>query len=225
MRLLAVSSPVDIEIDGRKPPTIKDEGIDLELTNWRVITAPPGLSDGERERITGWVTQVLKSPQWQENVERYDWTPFVKTGAELDDFVATEQKRVQQVVADLGLGEVIGARAIGGVLLALGVVAFVADVRRRRRLVGERAAARAGRRPRSLLIALSLLFLVRPGDGPGRPLRGGRRGHALADAGAAARPADRLRAAAERARLRAGDDDLLLAGGVAARVREAGARR
>ena len=63
MRLLAVSSPVDIEIDGRKPPTIKDEGIDLELTNWRAITGPPGLSDGERERIAGWVTRVLKTPR------------------------------------------------------------------------------------------------------------------------------------------------------------------
>ncbi len=105
MRLLAVSSPVDIEIDGRKPPTIKDEGIDLELTNWRAITGPPGLSDGERERIAGWVTRVLKTPEWQKNVERYDWTPFVKTGAELDDFVASEQKRVQTIVADLGLGK------------------------------------------------------------------------------------------------------------------------
>ena len=58
MRLLAVSSPVDIEIDGRKPPTIKDEGIDLELTNWRALAAPPGISDAERERITGWVEKV-----------------------------------------------------------------------------------------------------------------------------------------------------------------------
>ena len=44
MRLLAVSSPVDIEIDGRKPPTIKDQGIDLEMTNWRAIVAPPGIT-------------------------------------------------------------------------------------------------------------------------------------------------------------------------------------
>ena len=29
----------------------------------------------------------------------------MKTGAELDDFVASEQKRVQQVVADLGIGK------------------------------------------------------------------------------------------------------------------------
>ena len=43
---------------------------------------------------------------WQKNVERYDWTPFVKTGAELDDFVATEQKRVKEIVVDeLGIGK------------------------------------------------------------------------------------------------------------------------
>jgi len=105
MRLLAVSSPVDVEIDGRKPPTIKDEGIDLELTNWRMITAPPGISDSERERIAGWVTRVLRTPEWGKNVERYDWTPFVKTGAELDRFVASEQRRVKTVVADLGLDQ------------------------------------------------------------------------------------------------------------------------
>ena len=105
MRLLAVSSPVDLEIDGSKPRTIKDEGIDLEITNWRAITAPPGISDAEREKIAAWVARVMRTPAWAENVKRYDWTPFVKTGAELDRFVASEQKRVQQVVADLGLGQ------------------------------------------------------------------------------------------------------------------------
>ena len=47
----------------------------------------------------------MKTPAWQKNVERYDWTPFVKTGRELDDFVASEQKRVQAIVADLGIGK------------------------------------------------------------------------------------------------------------------------
>ena len=104
MRLLAVSSPIDIEIDGRKPETIKDQGIDLEMTNWRALVAPPGLSEGERERITGWVQRVLRTPAWQKNVERYDWTPFVKTGAGFDRFLASEQRRVRAIVADLGIG-------------------------------------------------------------------------------------------------------------------------
>jgi putative tricarboxylic transport membrane protein len=66
MRLLAVSSPVNTKIDGQTPRTIKQEGIDLELTNWRAITAPPGISDSERARITGWVTRVMKTPKWQD---------------------------------------------------------------------------------------------------------------------------------------------------------------
>jgi putative tricarboxylic transport membrane protein len=105
MRLLAVSSPVDTEVDGRKPQTIKDQGVNLELTNWRMLVAPPGISPGERERITGYVQRVLRTPQWRKNLERFDWTPFVKTGAALDAFLASEQQRVQDVVADLGIGK------------------------------------------------------------------------------------------------------------------------
>ncbi len=103
MRLLAVSSPVDLEIDGRKPPTIKDEGIDLEMTNWRAIAAPPGITPAERERIAGWVTQVMDSQAWKKSAEKFDWTPFVKTGSELDRFISSEQQRVQSIVADLEL--------------------------------------------------------------------------------------------------------------------------
>jgi len=103
MRLLAVSSPVNLEIGGHKPPTIKDEGVNLEMTNWRALTAPPGISDSERARITGWVTRVMKTPKWQENLERNDWTPFVKTGPDLDRFIASEQRRVHEVVGALGI--------------------------------------------------------------------------------------------------------------------------
>jgi putative tricarboxylic transport membrane protein len=103
MRLLAVSAPVDLQIDGRKPPTIKDEGIDLEMTNWRAITAPPGITGAERERIAGWVTDVMDSAAWKKSEEKFDWTPFVKTGAELDRFVSSEQQRVQGIVTDLKL--------------------------------------------------------------------------------------------------------------------------
>jgi putative tricarboxylic transport membrane protein len=105
MRLLAVSSPVDTEVDGRKPQTIKDQGVDLELTNWRMLVAPPGISDAERARVTGWVRKVLETPRWRENVRRFDWTPFVKTGRELDAFLASEEKRVQVVVDGLGIGK------------------------------------------------------------------------------------------------------------------------
>ena len=48
---------------------------------------------------------MLATADWKKNLERYEWTPFVKTGKELDDFVASEQKRVQIVVDGLGIGK------------------------------------------------------------------------------------------------------------------------
>ena len=105
MRLLAVSSPVDVEIEGRKLQTLKDQGIELELTNWRAIFAPPGISENERRRITEWVTKVTQTPSWKENVKRYDWTAFVKTDSALDDFLASEQARVEKTVDELGIGQ------------------------------------------------------------------------------------------------------------------------
>jgi putative tricarboxylic transport membrane protein len=105
MRLLAVSSPVDVEIKGRKLPTLKDEGIDLELTNWRAMFAPPGITDSERRRITEWVVKVTRTPSWKKNVERYDWTEFVRSGRDLDAFLASEQARVEKTIDELGIGQ------------------------------------------------------------------------------------------------------------------------
>jgi putative tricarboxylic transport membrane protein len=104
MRLLAVSSPVKLKVDGQVPRTIKQQGIDLEITNWRALAAPPGVSAEERARITGWTEKVLRSDAWKKTLERYDWTPFVKTGSDLDDFLASEQQRVRKVVDQLEIG-------------------------------------------------------------------------------------------------------------------------
>lgn len=105
MRLLAVSSPTTTKVKGTQVRTLKEQGVDLELTNWRGIVAPPGIDEEERRKITAWISRVLKTPAWGENLKRFEWTPFVRTGPALDGFVDSEQRRVKQVVRDLGLGE------------------------------------------------------------------------------------------------------------------------
>jgi putative tricarboxylic transport membrane protein len=65
--------------------------------------APPGLSDAQREQVVEFVDKVRATPAWQENVERFGWTEVAKSGAEFDAFLQTEEQRVKQLVADLGL--------------------------------------------------------------------------------------------------------------------------
>ena len=105
MRVLAVSSKTSTKIDGKALPTLMESGIDLELTNWRGIVAPPGIDAEQRRKMTAFFGRVVASKTWKENLERFDWTPFVRTGGELDAFFASEQRRVKTIVSDLGLGQ------------------------------------------------------------------------------------------------------------------------
>jgi putative tricarboxylic transport membrane protein len=103
MRVLAVSGEESVDVGGSKAPTIKDEGYDVVLTNWRGIVAPPGLSDADRDKVVAFVEKVRATPAWKSNVERFGWTEVTKSGAEFDAFLRSEEQRVKQLVSDLGL--------------------------------------------------------------------------------------------------------------------------
>jgi putative tricarboxylic transport membrane protein len=103
MRVLAVSGEEPVDVGGTAAPTIKDEGYDVVLTNWRGIVAPPGLTDAERDDVVAFVDEVRATPAWKENVERFGWTEVATSGTDFDSFLQSEQERVEQLVSDLGL--------------------------------------------------------------------------------------------------------------------------
>jgi putative tricarboxylic transport membrane protein len=103
MRVLAVSGEEPVDVGGTRAKTIKEQGYDVVLTNWRGIVAPPGLSDEDRKNVTDFVAKVIATPAWKANVKRFGWTEMVKSGSEFDTFLTDEQKRVKQLVGDLGL--------------------------------------------------------------------------------------------------------------------------
>jgi putative tricarboxylic transport membrane protein len=103
MRLLAVSSP-NVKVDGKVAPTIKDEtGLDVEVTNWRAIVAPPGIDAERKAAMTAWVKKLHDSPQWQESLKRFGWNDAFLAGSEFQTFLDSEGQRVKQIVTDLGL--------------------------------------------------------------------------------------------------------------------------
>ena len=43
MRVLAVSTAEPIDVAGKQVKTLKEQGLDVEITNWRGIVAPPDI--------------------------------------------------------------------------------------------------------------------------------------------------------------------------------------
>lgn len=101
LRLLAVTGPQ--RVPGLDAPTLREAGLDTEFTNWRGIVAPPGLSDAEREKLVGLVTELHDSPQWRESLKTHGWNDAFLPGEEFGDFLTAQDRRVASVLKELGL--------------------------------------------------------------------------------------------------------------------------
>lgn len=101
LRLLATTGPKRVK--GLGGPTLKESGYDVDFTNWRGIVAPPGLSDAEREKLTGLVRKLHDSPQWRKSLKTNGWDDAFLTGDKFGDFLAAQDKSVVSVLKELGL--------------------------------------------------------------------------------------------------------------------------
>jgi len=103
LRALAVSGDNGLEVGGKPVKSIAEQGVDVVMTNWRGIVAPPGLSDEQRKNVVDFVEKVRATPAWQANLKRFGWASLDKSGDEFGSFLDSEQQRVQELVAELNL--------------------------------------------------------------------------------------------------------------------------
>ncbi|MBM3487813.1 MAG: tripartite tricarboxylate transporter substrate binding protein [Alphaproteobacteria bacterium] len=101
MRALGLSS--EKRLAGIDVPTLKEQGIDVELANWRGVFAPHGISAAQQASLTDLITRMARSPGWAEVVKQRDWIDIFLAGAPFAGFVETEMQRVTAILKDLGL--------------------------------------------------------------------------------------------------------------------------
>jgi putative tricarboxylic transport membrane protein len=110
LRVLAVSAPA--RVSGIDAPTLREQGIAVDLANWRGIVAPPGLTDAERDRLTDRLQRVVASSGWKQMLERNGWADLLLTGPAFRQFLLSEQGRIEQVLRALSSGNTGRASAL-----------------------------------------------------------------------------------------------------------------
>jgi len=96
-----VTSPM--RLPGTSIPTLREQGINVEIGNWRGVYGAPGMTPEQRKSMIDAVTAATKAKSWDEAVKSNDWTPQLQTGDEFGKFVDDEIKRLGVVMKDLGL--------------------------------------------------------------------------------------------------------------------------
>ena len=84
-------------------PSIKEQGIDLEIANWRAVVAPPGISADQKKALTDAVDKLAKSKEWQEILKAKGWEDAYVSGDAFAKVLADEQTRTKEVLTAVGL--------------------------------------------------------------------------------------------------------------------------
>jgi putative tricarboxylic transport membrane protein len=101
-RLRALALVAEEPVDGIDIPTAREQGYDITLSNWRSLSAPPGITDEQVESLDELIAETIATDEWKDAVERFHWTVNVRTGDELEEFLANETERIDMLYEEMG---------------------------------------------------------------------------------------------------------------------------
>jgi putative tricarboxylic transport membrane protein len=101
MRAIAITAPARLK--GVNVPTLKEQGINVDIGNWRGVYGAPGISAEQRKALEAAVVKATKTKSWNETLEKNNWSAALLTGAELDRFVDEDHARLRALMVKLGM--------------------------------------------------------------------------------------------------------------------------
>ena len=101
LRLLAVST--DTRVPGFDAPTLMEEGVDVAVQNWRMVAAPPGLTDEQKAAVLADVEKLATSATWQETLKTKGWADTYLAGDAFEEQLAKDISATETILKDIGL--------------------------------------------------------------------------------------------------------------------------
>ncbi len=99
LRALAISAPT--KTDGIS--SLKEQGVDVELGNWRGVFGGPGISPAQRDALVKLVREATETAAWKQALDKMGWSGVFLGGDQFKTFVDEDTKRVAAIIDSLGL--------------------------------------------------------------------------------------------------------------------------
>ena len=101
MKAIGVTSGARLK--GVAVPTLKEQGINVEIGNWRGVYGAPGITPDKRKALIDLVVKATKSKAWSEALEKNNWTPALLTGADFEKFVDDDFASLRATMVKSGM--------------------------------------------------------------------------------------------------------------------------
>jgi putative tricarboxylic transport membrane protein len=98
---IGVTSPTRVK--GVNVPTLKEQGINVEIGNWRGVYGAPGITPAQAKALGEMVVKATKTKAWAEAMEKNNWTPALLVGTEFADFVDRDFASLRATMVKAGM--------------------------------------------------------------------------------------------------------------------------
>ena len=103
LRLLAVTAPERLE--NFDAPTLTELGLDVDTQNWRMVAAPPGITEEEEQQLVQTIEQMVNSETWQQILEQKGWENTFLAGDEFQAYLNSQIERTSEILTNLGIAQ------------------------------------------------------------------------------------------------------------------------
>jgi putative tricarboxylic transport membrane protein len=105
LRAIGVTAPRRLGGVMAQVPTLKEQGIDAVFTTWRNVLGPKGMTRPQLAFWEGALAQVVKSDEWQKDLERNFWTPNFVTGEPARKYLEQQTVLYRKIFQEVGLAK------------------------------------------------------------------------------------------------------------------------
>lgn len=105
LRAIAVTSPRRLEGSIASVPTWKEQGIDVEVTNWRGIVGPKGISAGQIAYWDQVLAKLAQTEDWNRELRKNLWVNAYTDSKGAERFMKMQYGEFKRILTELGLAK------------------------------------------------------------------------------------------------------------------------
>jgi len=104
-RIISVGAPQRMGGDLAQVPTLREQGYDVSLSNWRAIIGPRGLSPAQVAYWEDVLSKVVATEEWKSGLERQFWDGNFLRSREFAKYMENEYAQTKSLMLDLGFAK------------------------------------------------------------------------------------------------------------------------
>lgn len=105
VKIMSVSAPQRMGGDLAQVPTLREQGYDVSLSNWRAIIGPKGLTAAQVAYWEGVLARVVATDEWKATLEQQFWDGNFLRSREFARYMDNEYAQTKPVMLELGLAK------------------------------------------------------------------------------------------------------------------------